>query len=343
MFIMILLAAAMIPFSPAAAKGASEGARLFALTVLPSLFPFIVCANYVVGESAKLESLRLGRTAKTISADILCAVCGSPSAVILIEKACRRGEYGFSEASVLCAAFNQAGPAFIVSALSVGMLGSVSYAPALAFCHYLPPLVFSVVYGVLSKRPKLRPYAPTENKQFTPLGRLSTSISDAVTTVMKIGGTIVFFRTVFSVLEEALRFDKLPFLARGAVFGLLEMTNGASILSGHPAKAELAAICFLTSFGGAAIFIQSKMLFPELKAGRYFAVKALYGVISAILMLLLFPFIKADAAVLGDLSESISGLSETIRNRTIGTLAVTASAGAAIIISILYAKLASGK
>ncbi len=341
-FFMLLLALAMIPFSLAAASGAAEGTRLFALTVLPSLFPFIVCTNYIAGDDKIPVCGKKAGSIKPVLTDLLAAVCGSPSAVVMIEKDYRRGVYGLNEASALCAAFNQAGPAFVFSALAGKMLRAPSNGTLFALSHYIPPLLFCTVFAAV-KRNKMPERRPENGNEAAPLANFASSLSNAVVTVLRIGGTIVFFRTVFSVLGSALYADRLPVLAKGLLFGSLEMTNGLSILSEEPSRLGTAASSFLLSFGGAAVFIQSKMLFAELKAGVYFAVKTVAGAVSALMTWFLYPAFETSVEALGSLSESMTGISSSIAARSACLSAAFLSCISALLFSALYAKLASPK
>lgn len=343
-FFLFVLAFAliMIPFSSEAAAGAAEGARLFSLTVLPSLFPFIVCANYLAGRSRSLLSHSKVAFLKHLLTDILAAVCGTPSSAILMNEANVRGEYDLNTASMLCAVMNQAGPTFIVSAFSIGMLESPSYAPFLALSHYLPPLFFSLAFGLIKNRTRTAVHScdPDGTNVQT---SISDAVSKAVTAILRIGGTIVFFRTVFAVADQMMGTLIIPTMIKGFIFGSVEMTNGLSVLASERTRLSVSLCSFLLSFGGYAIYIQSKMLFPKLKAGRYFAVKAASGCISAILTWFLFPVIPDSQAVFGSLSEEIGGVLPRIGSRCLVDLSFISAFSASLVFSALYAVIVSGK
>ena len=340
MFIVLMLAGAMIPFSRAAADGAAEGLRVFALTVVPSLFPFIVCADYVHRSGADPLSKVKNRALSGIAFWFLSALFGTPSAAILCESHFAYGRNNAARVTLLCAALNQSGPVFLISALAVGMFGRPEYSLLFAVSHYLPSLLFSSALFIFY--PPAGVDLETKRTALTPpLALLSDSISGAVTTMLRIGGTIVFFRTVFSVLEATGLFSCLGLCAKGMLIGAVELTNGLSVLSCVPSRLSLAFCASLLSFGGAAIFIQSKMICPELSGKHYFAAKAVLGAVSGALMWFLAPLCPGSAEVFGDLSESLGAAAAKLDIRTISVLSAGTAAGASLIVSLLYSKAAA--
>lgn len=336
--VMLFLTFFMIPFSSAASEGAAEGLRLFVLSVLPSLFPYMVCANYLIGTAPKPRLKCGSRLLFSVFAYLITALCGTPSAALLMKKEYDAGGLSRKSASALCAALNQAGPVFILSAFSGAMLGRRELAICFFVCCYSPALIFTIVYGLFTKRGPASGAEVDAPMRVEPLKRFSDSIRDSVLAALRVGGTIVFFRTAISIVTAAGAFNGFPETAKGLAAGLFEMTNGLSMLA-HTDRLSLTLCAFVLSFGGASLFIQSKMLFPELSAGRYFAVKAVIGFSSALTMFLLLPEADIAAEAMSDLSESFGAASSGIKTRFAATAGALLSGGFSAALSLIYSKL----
>lgn len=341
-FIMLLFALLMLPFSTAAFDGAREGIKLFAGSVLPALFPFMVCSHYIM-RSSVLSRLR-GRSGALVklAAFVLSAICGTPSSAVITRELFSSGVFERKRASVICAAFNMTGPLFIVSTLCGAMLKNSAFAYAFAVSHYLPPLIFALIPSTKSGRlPPSPPSSPI--KKDAPLRLFSEAVSDAVLTVLRAGGVIVFFRILLSLADAVGALNSFPLEARGLTIGLLEMTNGVGLLAEAPSRLSLSFCAFLLSFGGASFFIQAKLIFPELSAGSYFLIKLLCGVASGISFWFVFPFVPVPAETLWDMSESLNEALPSLGSRLAPFLCGCAATGAALIVSMLYSKLARAK
>lgn len=303
-FLMAAFGALLIPFSDRAFEGASEGLRTFTYQVAPSLFPFTVCACFFT-RSGKADPGKLRPALRYPAAAFFSAVCGTPSAAMICGMVCP-GDAGM--ASALCAVCNQAGPMFIVSTLSSAFFGDRSLALPLALSHYLPAFSGSLILCAFGARrgshdEKLSsPPPPSSASAFT------GAISEAVTAMLRVCGTIVFFRTAQAVAEPLL-LPGAPAIIKGAAAGAFEMTNGLRLVSlaGNTRNA-LTLASFILSFGGICLFAQSKLIYTELRAGPYFAAKAATGALSALTFWLLYPRFYRTAAVFGFTGERTADL-----------------------------------
>ena len=306
-FVLMLITALMlIPFSGAACAGAADGLRLFALNVLPSLFPFFVCAHYMTGAGITPKLKRSGGALVFCCCSVMTAICGTPSAALLCRGFYERGELSRRGSSLLCAVLNQTGPVFIVSTLASGFLGQRRLAWAFAISHYIPPLLAASLSGLFIKPSVKSAGMESSFRSSGPFSLFSRSVSDAVTTSMRVGGTIVFFRVVHSVMLAAGVFSSVPPVCGSVMTGLLEMTNGVELLCADPVKPSLCLCAFLLSFGGVCIFIQSRMIFPELSAGVYFPMKLALGAVSSLIFLLVYPLFSGSAASFGSGAQELT-------------------------------------
>lgn len=278
----------LIPFSAEAVQAAADGLKLFGLYVVPSLFPFIVCSNCMLkggllNRSGREAALPLPALALTA------AVCGTPSAALMLNTVRYESVKDERSASVCCAVLNQAGPVFIISTLSRGFLKSAEYAPALCVSHYVPAFIGSLLLCAGWKR-RLKFCAQSKEKSPACASRIvSESISDSVSVMLRIGGTIVFFRVIYGVFSGMIGQFSLPESISGSIMGVIEMTNGLKALSAMQTRLSVSLCAFLLSFGGLCIFMQSKLVFERLRALPYFLTKLVCALISGAVMWFWYP------------------------------------------------------
>ncbi len=353
--VMLALAGLLLFKSGAAAEGAAEGLRLFAEDVLPCLFPFMVCGQYLTGADGHLrrrQASKLGSAAEGLWQWLLCALCGTPSAAIICR---RRFEQGSTraQASMLCAALNQMNP-FFVCVLVASRLFSAAWAGwVLAAAHYFPALIFTLALIVLERRQAADSEIAVNGCKAQDRGKvplapeghasLALAISGAVSAVLKVGGTVVFFRVIIAVADSMGVFGGLSGVAASLISGLFEMTNGVALL-GRAALADafaleqaLALCSGLLSFGGVCVFMQSKLFFEELSARHYFAAKLLTGGVSYAVCRLLYPCASGSAETSASFAQPFEGAVYSVRAGGVSAIMLCVFLAAAA--SFVYARI----
>jgi hypothetical protein len=291
-FLMLALAALMIPYSSAAFDGAVSGMRLFAQTLLPSLFPFLVCAHYLTAAGGRLIS-KLGKSPLSgLVFAVFTAICGTPSAAVLLNGI---GVSDTKKSSFLCGFLNQAAPGFIIAALSYGFFGRSGLAPLFIISHCIPAWVFSFLF-TLKNREFIGKF---ERGVPNPEALFPAALSDAVISVLRVGGTVVFFSVIHSIAAAELPLGNSDGLIVPFVTGIFEMTNGLKLLSSAPSRINTALAAFVLSFGGLCIFTQMKLIFPPLQAPEYFSAKLIHAAASFIVAWFLFPLFGESVPVFG--------------------------------------------
>lgn len=137
--------------------------------------------------------------------------------------------------------------------------------------------------------------------KFSSLGSiLQNSIMSSIKTVVMIGGFVVLFSVIISILNNTYVFKFLSFLIKPillainipesfgtAIFsGIVELTNGVSLVSNIPMKAisiNIIICSFLLGFGGISILLQvfSITSNSDISIKPYILGKLLQGIISA--------------------------------------------------------------
>lgn len=265
-----LLCLLLLLFSAPACEAAREGLRLWAQQVVPVLFPFFVCADMARRFSPA--------TSGPFPLFIMSAVSGAPSGAKLVSY-CKPDA---KSAARLCAALNMTGPMFITGAFCLPLMGSALCALPILMGQYM-----SAALMLLSCRaafPLVPQHAQSASKPPL-LQSLADSIFDGVQAMLSIGGSIVAFRVLLTLLDALAGWLGLPApapLPAALLSGLLEFVSGSMALSACalPYPLLAAAAAFLFSFGGLCVLAQSLRFLP-LHAPLYLARKLLQALLAA--------------------------------------------------------------
>ena len=165
-------------------------------------------------------------------------------------------------------------------------------------------------FNVLKKETKITP-------NFGNLGTiLQNSIMSSINTIIMIGGFVMLFSVIISILNNTKMFDVLSFMispllnkislpasfANGLFAGIVELTIGVSIIAKIPFKAisvNIIICAFLLGFGGISILLQvlSITSTSDISIKPYIIGKFLQGCFAAFYTYLLlqnFAFLNFD-------------------------------------------------
>lgn len=164
-------------------------------------------------------------------------------------------------------------------------------------------------------------YDTTSQKKLAPsfnnLGAiLQNSIMSSINTILMIGGFVLLFSVALSILNSSKMFYLLDFFinplmnklnlpiefANGLFSGIIELTNGVSIISSIPFKAisvNMIFTSFLLGFGGISILLQvlSITSTSDISIKPYIIGKFMQGLFAAFYTYLLvsnFTFLNFD-------------------------------------------------
>ncbi len=305
--ISVLLAAFLVA-APELAKSAAKNALFFCgETLIPSLFPFFVCANLLIG-SGLVESAgrRLEKPCRCIfgvggagtAAILLGFISGYPGGAAVTCRLYANAQISKTEAHRLLSFTNNAGPLFVIGVIGMGVYGNAGAGYILLLAQILAALSVGILAGFLGKRE-----APCQKRTIQKFG---DPVGDAVKTVLTLCGFVVFFSVLSAMAENfgVLGFvrDILVFLGVGdrtaalIPAGLLEITAAANCHGG-----ALPAMAALLNFGGCSVLLQTASLVRRagLSVKSYIGGKALSAGLAALycrVLLLVFP-IPLSAAV----------------------------------------------
>ena len=308
-------AAALLIWPQAVAGGVSRGLSICGTVIIPSLFPFLVLAGFLVrsGVSAALGR-RLERPTRFLfglpgccAAGILVAfVGGYPAGGIAAGELLERGYITRSEGKRMLRFCVNAGPAFIISAVGAGMLGNVRAGAVLFAAHILAALLMGLggrIWDGRSKEADREEGLPAGPKRLPTAAAFVESVNGACRSLLYMCGFVVLFAAILALcdasgfpalIQQALA---LPFRLAGAdadalncLFPcLLEVSCGAVEASGAGGLAPL-LLGMALGWGGLSVHCQ---LAANLHAYKvmdrgFFAARAVHAALGGLLTILLF-------------------------------------------------------
>lgn len=252
-------------FPKAVSAGATQGLRLCFSSLIGSLLPFLVLSRLAflrgllqgTGRGAVFTRrvLRLpGRCAGTVWFSLLGGYPVGPSLVALLRA---NGAVTPRQAKRMLLFCFGPGPAFVLSAVGAGMLGSKAAGAVLYVSVVLGALICGAATGLLQKSESPAPQKTPPPAPLPFAEALFRAVGESVESLVFICGCVA----LFSALLELLRAVSLPPpLLRGAAV-LLEVTNACGALAGN---ASLPALAAAIGWGGLCTHCQ---VAPSLAAG----------------------------------------------------------------------------
>lgn len=252
---------------------------------------------------------------------IMGIISGYPVGAKIINKFVEEGTCTESEAERMLAFTNNSGPLFIIGTVGISLFNDTIIGIILFITHILACLTVGLIFGFISKHSlcfesKKRNYnsqTGTNAYNISDLGTiLSNSISSAISTILLIGGFIVLFSIIISILNSlniienigsVLEYIHIPGLyGKSIVIGLLELTNGVNAVSLVHTKnmsIQIIICSFILGFAGLSIFLQIFSIASKNKLSMkpYFIGKLMQGIIASFytfLILYIFDFFYFD-------------------------------------------------
>lgn len=275
---------------------AKDGISLWINNVVPSLLPFIIGTNILMGLGVinfigtLLEPVmyKLFRVPGIGGFALITGMTsGYPMGSKVIANIREKKLINKVEAQRLISFTNNSGPLFILGAVGLGMFKNIYVGYFIILIHYsaaiLTGLLFRYYKPIVTKKQKtdnknilkkayksMKEAKQKDGRNFGEL--LGDSVGNGMQSMLHIGGFII----IFCVLVEAMKltniigFFELMFypilntfnisseLFSGFFIGIIEVTNGAKLLATENfTKAYVLAVAMLISFGGFSIHAQS--------------------------------------------------------------------------------------
>lgn len=310
----VLFAICLVLFSSSNLSAARNGLELWANSVIPSLFPFFVATELlsytpfinIVGKYVNkfmkpLFNVR-GEGAFAFLMGILSGypvgakiACNLRSSNVCSKEECER----------LLSFTNNSGPLFIIGTVGIGMFGNSTIGILLLITHVLACITVGIAFRFWKSSSKSSKhllnksseYLQNNNVGLANLGEvIGKSISNSISTILNIGGFIVIFSVIISILKNSnvlfilnpiFSFLHIPSkIGESFLLGIVEITNGIFAISNIPQKKlsiNIVLSAFLLGCGGISILLQvwSITSKTDLSIKPYVIGKILHGTFAA--------------------------------------------------------------
>lgn len=282
-----------------------DGITLWALSVVPPLFPFFVLSA-MIAESGFPQ--RISRTLSPITrilynADGVAAylritslISGYPVGVKAIADLKESGIIDEKEAENYATFSSTSGPNFIMGFVGVKFGG---YGLTLFLIHAISSLLTGVFFSLFTRQNKRKKSKTHGFPILTNRKDFGEIVSSSVMQILSVGGFVVVFFLFSRILIDAGILKPLEFLlsgllgksaANGLITGLIECTTGCNILSREVTPLSLSLASAIISFGGLSVIFQSRFFLKKCGAGftKFFFAKIFQSVISFLISLVAF-------------------------------------------------------
>ncbi len=205
----------LLAWPRAVSTGISRGLAICSSVIIPSLFPFLVLADFIIrsGISDKIGKL-LERPVHFIfnlpgccaPAILISLIGGYPAGGIAVGQLAKSGMITRGQAKRMLFFCINGGPAFIISAVGAGLMGNIKYGVMLYAAHIAASLIIGIflrfcssdVGTVQSKKPITK---PTDNPSAAYC--FVESVGNACRTILLMCGFIVLFAALLSLADAS--------------------------------------------------------------------------------------------------------------------------------------------
>ena len=305
---------------PANMISASAAAiQLWLTRVFPSLFPFLVSCNILlyIGAAERMGFFLRPLTKLVFGLDGIAAfpffcsiLSGYPTGAKITASLYQKKMISLSDAEHILVFSSTPGPLFLIGTIGAGFFSMPFFGYLLLVSSFFGAVLTGVLFRFRKKNTShINHNAIITQPDFPLFETLSLSVYDAVQTILLIGGYLIFFAAFSEALVQAgfFRFisDSIRFLplsaksVQGSFCGILEMTNGAYLLSqaGDPLRMRLTIVSFLVSFGGLSILGQTLGLLSAVPINKksYLQGKFCNALFSSLFFWFFYPFWEQKA------------------------------------------------
>ena len=311
-----------------------NGILLWANNIVPSLLPFFI-ASELLSYTDIIK--KIGKILEPIMkpifnipgigsfALIMGIISGYPTGAKIVSDLKENNLCSTEEAERMIAFTNNSGPLFILSTVGISMFGNSTIGFLLLTTHILSCISVGFIFRFWKnnistthnyKNHKIN--TTSENISFSNLGEyLSKSILSSIKTILIIGGFVVLFSVILSILKsskiiyifsycifpilEFLNIDNFNF-AIGFSSGIIEVTNGLIQITSINCKnisTNIILSSFLLGFGGFSVLLQVYSIISKsgISIKPYIIGKIFHGILASLytfILIYLFPIFNFD-------------------------------------------------
>ncbi len=269
------------------------GIKLCCMTLVPSLFPFLVISGILMRIGA-LQMLSkhfygimkrlFGVSGVSAAAVITGLICGFPSGAAVLtsegKAVCSKKE---GERTLFLSA--TASPAFVISGIGIGMLGSVWFGITVWVIHILSTVLAGIILKSIFGDTVAEINCTQSSERTLSLSTAAEAIRSAADSMLSVCATVIFFSVICGYIENI---SIIPDTVRCVIASFFELTSGVKMISKViPFDTAIVMISSAVSWSGLSVFSQIILVTKgQLGSKEYFIGKMLTTLISAFLALI---------------------------------------------------------
>jgi sporulation integral membrane protein YlbJ len=313
-----------------AVNAANNGLMTWFNIVLPSLLPFFIVSEILIGLGVVNF---IGNLLKPIMMPLfgvpgegafpfaMSITSGYPVGAKIVSRLRIEKKLTQIEAQRLMSFCSTSGPLFMIGAVSVGMFKNSAVGPLIALAHYLGVVTVGMLfkfykpqYGLYKKEEKkiniknaFKSLA-IGNKGYRNLGKLmGDSVKESFNTILIVGGFIILYSVVIEILSISnviayisnvftfvLPTGNTP-IFKGLLSGIIEITNGCQIIStieNTSMITKLMMVSFIIGWSGLSIHSQVASIVnkTDINMKIYILAKLFHGLLASLYTYILYIF-----------------------------------------------------
>ncbi len=333
-FIFLCFTFCLLIFSKSNLPAVKAGLALWANSVIPSLFPFFVATELLMHTNIinifgkflnKLMKPLFNVRGEGSFAFVMGIISGYPVGAKIASTFRQNNICSKEECERLLSFTNNSGPLFIIGTVGILMFRNTTIGLLLFITHILACISTGFIFRYWKKGKntmlETSKYSNIKESKKTAsisnLGEiLAESITSSTSTILLIGGFIVIFSSIISILKASGLLNNISYslypifnflnidtsFIQGILTGILEITNGIQTISSIACKKlsiNIVLTAFLLGFGGISVLLQvwSIIAKTDLSIKPYLFGKLLHGLFAAFytyLFMNFIPFLNFD-------------------------------------------------
>ena len=269
------------------AKSVKNALNIGINVLLPSLFPFFVISDLMVGilssskgMAASLYKKLFKMPKSTFGVFISGIISGYPVGASAAYQLFENKIITKKDAEDLVCFTNNSGPLFIICAVGCAMLGSIRLGLVLYIIHIISAIIVGLIIG---RTRKVEEPSNTSYENKTKF-ELSYAIEKGFLQSIKVIGFVVFFAIIvdmLTVLGQMLYITNNAFIT-SLFLSFIEMTNGISAaVKNMDTESAMCIISFACSFSGLSVYFQTALVTKGKLCLKKYVIYKLFGGIIA--------------------------------------------------------------
>lgn len=318
-FLILFFILSLVLFSKSNLDAAKNGLLIWTNSIIPSLFPFFVATELLCSTNfINIIGNYLNKYMKPIFnvpghgsfALIMGIISGYPTGAKIVSNLRENKLCSRIEAERMLAFTNNSGPLFILSVVGILVFANSEIGYLLLFTHILSAITVGIIFRFWKKSldsPVLTTLPIKSNINENNIANILTeSIKKSINTILNIGGFVVLFSVIISILENLQIFGilgkilallnisettSIPFIT-----GFFEISNGINRfnITNIPNISNLIILAsFLLGFGGISVILQVYSIISktDISIKPYVLGKLLQGIIASFYTFLIIYFV----------------------------------------------------